>query len=148
MKIIIKAIATVFGIGYFPVAPGTVASAFCLALFWFCPEMTTVFWICLIVFLFLIGVWTSTKAEQFWGHDPSRVVADEFVGQLIVIVPFEKTAGFIIGAFVLFRLFDITKVAPVSYGEKLPGGWGIMMDDVIAGILAAVVLAGARLFLT
>lgn len=142
MKLITKIIATVFGIGYFPKAPGTAASAFCLAFFWFIPGIPPFYLAMVIIGLFFVGVWSSTRAEKIWGHDPSYIVIDEVVGQLITIAGFEKHISIVIGAFILFRLFDIVKCFPINYAEKLPKGWGVMLDDVAAGILAHLILWG------
>lgn len=141
MNFAIKSIATVFGIGYSPVAPGTISSLFCLVIYWFAPELPLHIWGVVIAGLFLIGVWVSTKAEKLWGYqDPSFIVIDEFVGQLIAVVGFQKQIYIAVGAFILFRLLDIIKFKPMNYVEKLPKGWGIMMDDVLAGIIAYVIL--------
>ena len=111
------------------------------------PPLPIHYWAIVILALFFIGVWVSFKAAEPGNHDPSFIVIDEFVGQLIAVAAFEKSIGFIVGGFILFRLFDITKWPPVGYGEKLPGGWGVMMDDVIAGVIGALILLGISQFI-
>jgi len=141
MNFIIKSIATVFGIGYFPLAPGTISSLFCLVFFWFAPEFPVHLWVIVIVVLFFLGVWVSTEAEKIWNlSDPSFIVIDEFVGQLITIFAFQKKISVVVGAFILFRFFDVIKCGPMRYSEKLRNGWGVMMDDVIAGMIGHVIL--------
>jgi len=124
--------------GYIPIAPGTGGSVLGLALF----SLVRVFGrpdleFCLVVLLFGLGIWSSTVATRHFGHeDPSVVVIDEVVGMLITLlwVPV-GWFGVMIG-FIAFRAFDIIKPFPTSSAERLPGGWGVMVDDVIAGIYA------------
>lgn len=97
----------------------------------------------LLLALFFLGSETGTRVEQLLGQkDPSRVVIDELVGQWLTILPLAAPTTFeLVAAFVLFRFFDIAKPAPVRASENwLPGGYGIMIDDVLAGIYAAIVL--------
>jgi phosphatidylglycerophosphatase A len=92
--------------------------------------------------LFLIGVWSAGKAEKIIGRvDPGQVVIDEVVGQIITFVATPRVSwiGLIVG-FILFRAFDIVKPFPARQAERLPGGWGIMMDDVVAGLYSLIVL--------
>ena len=94
---------------------------------------------------YMVGVWsTGAYAARTGGEDPSECVIDEVAGQWLACAAAPLSPlGFGI-AFVLFRLFDITKLWPVSLGERLRGGWGIMTDDVIAGALAAIIIAALR----
>jgi phosphatidylglycerophosphatase A len=143
---IATAISTFFGIGYARFAPGTLASAVALPLAWL------ILWkfgpLALLAgsaVLFLVGVWsTGLYASGVAREDPSECVIDEVAGQWLAcaVAPL-SLVGFAI-AFALFRLFDITKLWPVSVGEKLPGGWGIMTDDMVAGAMAAAIIAGLR----
>ncbi len=141
-------IATCGGVGYFPVAPGTAGSAVGVGLVaalgtigvarpWF-----RVLLICLALSIFLIGAWAATEAEKFFGKpDPGYVVVDEVAGQLFALVaqPDASWKWLLIG-FILFRAFDIIKPFPARQAERLPGGWGIMVDDVVAGAYSAVAL--------
>jgi phosphatidylglycerophosphatase A len=102
--------------------------------------------------LFVVGVWSAGKAEEFFGRkDPGQVVVDEVMGQVVVFLAassrFRLTWKWLLAGFVLFRLFDILKPPPLRSMERLPGGWGIMMDDLGAGIYSAValLLLGVRL---
>ena len=139
-------LSTVLGVGYSRVAPGSVASAVALPFAWLIVwKLGAIALVGASVLAFLIGVWsTGAYARRIDRSDPSECVIDEVAGQWLAcaFAPL-SLVGFAI-AFVLFRIFDITKLWPVSEGEKLPGGWGIMTDDVIAGALSAAVIAGLR----
>lgn len=94
----------------------------------------------LILVFFFLGVKSADELEAEWGHDPSKIVVDEMVGVWIAMlfVPFNFTNLFL--AFVLFRIFDIWKPFGIRRMEALKGGWGVMMDDVLAGVYALVVM--------
>lgn len=139
-------LATVFGVGRAPVAPGTVASAVALPFAWLILwKLGPVALVVASLAAYLIGVWsTDVYARKSGKDDPSECVIDEVAGQWLACAAAPLSlAGFAV-AFALFRVFDITKLWPVSEGEKLPGGWGIMTDDMIAGALAAGLIAAAR----
>jgi phosphatidylglycerophosphatase A len=97
-----------------------------------------------IIIITVIGVLACTRVEAEWGKDPSRVVIDEVAGVLVSLI--SRPAGLreVLAAFLLFRFFDIVKPPPVNKLETLPGGLGIMADDIAAGILSAISLAGIR----
>ena len=87
----------------------------------------------------LLGVWISARACDYWGHDPSRTVIDEVAGSMASVMLLPKSLALWIIAFLAFRAYDILKLPPAKTVEdKLPGGWGIMLDDVVAGIYAFV----------
>jgi phosphatidylglycerophosphatase A len=134
-------LATGFGSGYLPVAPGTAGSLVGLALFW--PMAGLPFgWIAAATaVVFLLGVASATSvARQVGLEDPGLVVVDEIVGMWISLffVPF--TPVNILAAFLLFRFMDIVKPYPARDLEHLREGWGIMADDVMAGIYANLAL--------
>jgi phosphatidylglycerophosphatase A len=145
-------IATGLGAGYFPVAPGTAGSAVGLVLVIALRQagLDPVRWaVCLTAtsgLLFVLGVWSAGKAEKVFARvDPGQVVIDEVVGQIITFIatPGVTWRGLIAG-FILFRVFDIIKPFPARRAERFPGGWGIMLDDVVAGLysLLALVILG------
>ena len=150
-------ISTGFGSGFFPGAPGTFAGGIAL-LIWYglylllssnVLVITTIF---LIVATTLIGVWTSNVMEKYWGEDPRAVVIDEYVGTwipLLVAPSGEHTIWVAIIGFVLFRLIDIFKPLGCRWiDQNIKGGWGVMLDDVLAGFYALLLLlAGKSLFL-
>lgn len=145
-------IGTGFGSGFSPFAPGTagalLASIIWVALYFLVP-FTTLWCITLgLVILFtLAGIWAANKLEACWGEDPSRVVVDEMVGvwvPLLAVPNNEQWYWYVIGAFVLFRIFDIAKPLGIRKMESLKGGVGVMMDDVLAGIYSYVLLVGVK----
>ena len=111
----------------------------------------------LLVTLGVLGIWAAGQAEAFFGRsDDGRIVIDEVVGQLIALVPLLGEVGRLLGVvdwliwavtgFVLFRVFDIWKPGPVRWAERrFEGGLGVVLDDVVAGALAAVVLSAGML---
>ena len=136
------AIATAGYIGYFPIASGTVGSAGGLVLYaLLLPLQSTVIDVSAIVILGALGVWAGTTAERYFGGiDPGPVVIDEVVGMLITLLFVPPSWAAAIAAFLLFRLFDVLKPYPSSRFEHLPGGWGVMADDVMAAIYANLAL--------
>lgn len=92
------------------------------------------------VVVFVVSIWSAGVAEQTYGHDAKKIVIDEWAGMFIsvIMVPF-SLPNYVI-AFVAFRLFDVVKIPPARQCENLPGGWGITMDDVVAGIQANLLL--------
>lgn len=138
-------IATWFGSGYLPKAPGTWGSLAALPFAWvilsFIPN--PLFLLAASVALLPIGVWASgLHSKTLDTHDAGEIVVDEVVGQWIVlaVAPY-SLLGWLV-AFVLFRLFDVLKPWPISWIDKrVSGGWGIMLDDVAAGIFAAVTVS-------
>jgi phosphatidylglycerophosphatase A len=141
-------IATGFGAGYFPIAPGTVGSAVGLALVIAFRRTSldcaglAVSLAALAVLLFALGVWSAGKAEKAFGRvDPGQVVIDEVAGQVLTFVATPRIAwtGLIAG-FIVFRVFDIVKPFPARRAERFPGGWGIMVDDAVAGLYSLIVL--------
>lgn len=143
-------IGTGFGSGFSPFAPGT-AGALLATLIWFglsfCVSNVCLLWLTVVLILVFTGagVWATNRLEPFWGEDPSRVVVDEMVGVWIALLA--APAGhiwYMSGAFALFRLFDIFKPLGIRRMESLPGGIGVMMDDILAGVYGFMVLIVAR----
>ncbi|MDL2224165.1 phosphatidylglycerophosphatase A [Bacteroidales bacterium OttesenSCG-928-M06] len=141
-----KIIATGFGAGYFPVAPGTVGALLgvgiwsVIALFFSSVNLLIITLGLIIVFTGL-GIVSSNQLIPIWGEDPSRIVIDETVGvwiPLLAVTSFDIC--FVIAAFVLFRLFDIFKPLGIRKMEALKGGVGIMMDDILAGFYSLLVI--------
>jgi phosphatidylglycerophosphatase A len=136
-------IATWFGIGLVKWAPGTFASLAALPLAWILRSYTGPLGLAMAAgALFVVGTWAAARYERRTGtHDSSAIVVDEVVGQWItlLLIPAELTVYAL--AFVLFRLFDILKPWPISLADRrIGGGFGVMFDDVLAGIVAAVFL--------
>jgi len=133
-------IATGGGVGYMPFAPGTFGSLLGVVLYVGLAALPLMVYGVVVAALALVGVWISTEAEQLLGQkDASVIVIDEVVGILIALwgISLGHEVSIALG-FGLFRLFDIIKPWPAL--EQLPRGWGVMMDDVFAGVLALAVL--------
>ncbi|HEX9972894.1 MAG TPA: phosphatidylglycerophosphatase A [bacterium] len=153
MSILAKIISTGFGVGYFPLAPGTMGSLAALIVYWICPEINALQLAMIILGTSALGIYTATITEremknklgQEKGIDPGIVVIDEVIGMLIALLFVPKTPFYLIAAFILFRIFDIAKPYPVRRMEKFPGGWGIVLDDVIAGICANIAIQLGRI---
>lgn len=135
-------IAAGFGTGYAPLAAGTVASLAAAVvgagLLWWSP------WALVVAALAAtFGGWWAVAAGGIEG-DPGWVVIDEFAGQFIALLGIAAvTPAWVAAAFVLFRLFDITKLGPVGWAERRHGAFGVMADDVVAGMIAGALLWGA-----
>ncbi|MBV5319438.1 MAG: phosphatidylglycerophosphatase A [Chlorobium phaeobacteroides] len=132
-----KVLSTCGGLGYFPAAPGTFVSFIAVLLFVFTPlcRDTAILFI-VIAFGFFLGAWAGGVMESAFGDDPSIVTIDELVGQWIALAALPAGLPAVVLAFVFFRFFDIAKPGLVDRAQQLPGGWGIMVDDLLAGIFA------------
>jgi phosphatidylglycerophosphatase A len=146
-----KIIATGFGAGYAPKAPGTAGAALAWAIWWAAGQALAApcglfaATLVLIVVFTVLGVWSSGVVEKAWGKDPSRVVVDEMVGVWIPLLAVsDGNICYALAAFVLFRLFDIFKPLGIRKAEALKGGWGVMADDVAAGLYSLVILIVLR----
>ena len=142
MKLLAKVFSTFFGAGYFPLAPGTFASLLAALLYKsYLHRLDGKFYSSLIVIVFLGGaVSAGAFSRQVGQKDPRKVVIDEVCGQWIAYVLAPSTWTVTAIGFILFRVFDVLKPFPIRNSEKLPRGWGIMMDDVLAGIYSALLL--------
>ncbi len=141
-------IATCGGLGYLPVAPGTAGSVGGVVLvaalarlpvggLWPSAALGAV-----ALAVFAVGVWSAGRAAAFFGRkDPGQVVIDEVLGQMMTFLarPHASWKWLLVGL-VLFRVFDVTKPFPARQAERLPGGWGIVLDDALAGGYSLVAL--------
>lgn len=141
-----------FGSGLTPVAQGTFGSLAALLPWLLLRQLPLIAWLLVLLVGFVIGVWACDVAGRALGVDDHRsLVWDEFIGQWITLLPLLVPAllparGFqwwmILAGFVLFRLFDVWKPWPIRWMDRqLKGGMGVMLDDVVAGTFAALVLA-------
>jgi len=145
MNSVAAVLASWFGCGYAPLAPGTAGSlaaavlAYVAGRYWGAAPWVFLF---LGAALLLPGVWAASRMQRITGRaDPAVVVLDEVVGQWIGLAGASSLDGRqVFAAFLLFRLLDITKPFPVGKLEGVPGGWGVMLDDVMAGAYAALVM--------
>ena len=130
-------LATCFKIGYLPIAPGTWGSMVAIIGWWLWLQyLDPLVFIVLIIAIFAIGVFTTNTIIAHTGEkDPSRVIIDEVAGQWLGLLILPDGMLYIVGAFVLFRFLDIFKPWPIRQMEQFPKGWGVMLDDTLAGLL-------------
>ena len=133
-------VTTGLGTGFAPIAPATAGSALACVVLWFLPGTRTWPGFLLILPFFFIGVWLATRGEDRYGHDGRPIVIDELLGQWITLLFAHQTLRLFVAGFLLFRLFDIWKPLGIRQSQKLPAGWGVMMDDLLAGGLALLCL--------
>ena len=136
-------ISTCLGIGYIPKGGGTVAAvACCIAWYFAWTNGNEHFWTPVLVTLAIlaIGVWSSGKMEALWGKDSYRVVIDEVAGMCLTLLFVPVRWQYVLIGLVLFRFFDIAKPLYIRKMEALDGGWGVMMDDVLAGAYSNLIL--------
>lgn len=132
-----RLIATCFGLGYAPFAPGTVVSLAAVLCYYLVPQLQDIrVMIPAVVAVTAAGVWSGGVMERRYGEDPSIVTIDELAGQWIALLALPATVPSLMLAFVTFRFFDIAKPGPVDRIQRLHGGWGIMADDLLAGLFA------------
>ena len=137
-------LASAFGAGYSPVASGTVGSFVTVVAIWLLP-LTPLRIAVALVIVVLVGIWAGSRVERVLGKkDPGVIVVDEVAGMLLSVVLLPRTIPVLITAFLLFRLFDIWKPFPARESQALTGGMGVMVDDLIAGVYALVLVLGAR----
>ena len=140
-----RVVATAFGSGYSPFAPGTAGSAVGLLLFWPMAALRWPWQAVASAVLFVVGSLAAGRVSQRVGlKDPGIVVVDEVVGQWVTLTALPLTPITAVLGFLLFRAMDIVKPWPARDLERVPGGWGIMADDVAAGVYAHLLL---RVFL-
>ncbi len=138
MKSISTWVATFFGVGKIPLAPGTWASLVATFLFYPLLDLRWPYYGAILLFVFFAGAFAGTQYARRLGEvDPSSAVIDEVLGMGVAMFGLSKAhVEYCVMAFILFRLFDIWKPYPIRRVEKLPGGWGIMTDDLVAGLYA------------
>ncbi len=147
-KTVIKLIATGLGSGYSPFAPGTAGTLVAIPLYLALSPLSWPLYLASVSLLTLLAVYASGEAEKIFGRkDSPRIVIDEIVGFLWSLALIGLTGWRIVAAFFLFRIFDILKPQPARWcQDRLPGGWGVVMDDVMAGLWANVVIQVALRF--
>ncbi|MCX6112882.1 MAG: phosphatidylglycerophosphatase A [Proteobacteria bacterium] len=149
-KFFSKTFSTFFWLGFLPAAPGTwgALGAFVLWVL-FLRHMDIRFYVLTIILLSAIGIYTADFAEKhiFKKHDSPHIVIDEACGFFVSMIGVSTGIYWGIAGFILFRIFDIWKPYPINKFQSLPGGFGIMVDDIGAGIYVAIILNAAGYFL-
>jgi phosphatidylglycerophosphatase A len=142
MSNLIKIAASGLGTGYIPFAPGTFGAILGLGVYWFLSPLPHYIYIPTVVAFVFLSVWVSSKASILYGtKDPQKINIDEIAGLLVTFIFHQWTIIAAVAGLVLFRIFDIAKPFPIRWVERrFPGGWGIVLDDVVAGIYANIAL--------
>ncbi len=142
MNMFSKVTATFFGVGYFPLAPGTVTSAIIVLLYkFFLHRLSWPVYLLLFFLLFGLGTFVAdVYSRMVKKEDPRTVVIDEAAGQFIALFLLGPQWTLCVASFLLFRIFDIVKPFPIKKAETFPGGFGIMLDDVVAAIFAGILI--------
>ncbi len=136
MKALAKIVATGLYSGYFPIVPGTIGTIPAWIIAWFLLGQDQVLLIVATVITCILSVWSAGKAEELFGHDAKKIVIDEWAGMFISVLFLPYRLDVYIAAFVFFRFYDVIKPYPADKCESAPGGWGVTLDDVFAGIYA------------
>lgn len=141
----VNLLASLFGAGYIPFMPGTFGSIAAYAVYLLLPNALyegVAMWYSLagLAFISFIAVYISGKAEKDLGADAPQIVIDELCGFFVATLFLPKSWLIGLYALVLFRVFDIAKPFPINRSQKLAGGWGVVIDDLLAGIYANVLL--------
>ena len=151
MKLFSKYFVTLFGIGYAPIAPGTLGSIFAILIWYISIKFINIylFYLILIISLSvsfkLINIYLISEVKD----DPSEVIIDEYIGQsipLLFLIDFNLFE--VLLAFCAFRFFDITKIYPINRAENLSGAKGVIIDDIIAGIYSLIIIMIYKIILS
>ncbi len=135
-----KFIGSGFFTGYFPIASGTVGSAAAIVIYLIPGFEKLVVIIPATLVIIFYGIYIGTKFEAEYGKDPAQCTIDEVAGTWISLIALPKSIGIIIATFLLWRILDIIKPPPARNLERLKGGLGIMIDDVISGIYTLIIM--------
>ncbi|OGW53508.1 MAG: hypothetical protein A2Z60_01170 [Nitrospirae bacterium RIFCSPLOWO2_02_42_7] len=139
---IIKFLASGFYSGYSPAVPGTVGSLIGVLAYLLLQNLSSIRYLTVVSFIFIAGVYISNEAEKIYGKkDSPHIVIDEVSGMLLTYLALPQWWGFLLAGFVFFRIFDILKPFPIRLiDRRLGGGWGIMLDDILAGVYANILI--------
>ncbi len=143
MSFLARAIATVFGAGLSPIAPGTMGTAVAVPVAWLAAGLSWWAFGAVTLATIIVGIWSANGADRHWGtHDSGRIVIDEVAGYFVTMAIIDRSDWLALGVgFVVFRFFDIVKPPPVRYlDQSLGGGTGVVLDDVAAGIYGLLVM--------
>lgn len=140
MNLLVKTLASGFFSGYLKPFPGTWGTIPAWLIGYFLIRGDQYILGAAILVTFVVGVITATQAEKALGKDASPIVIDEWAGMFVSLIAIPYSLEWYVVAFFAFRFYDIVKIPPGRQAERLPGGWGVMLDDIIAGIHTAITL--------
>ncbi len=133
--------ATGFGAGFSPIVPGTMGTLIAVPIYYFLSSIFSPLYELTLFAFFFFSSWVAGQAERYWEKkDDRRIVIDEIMGFLVTMLWVRKSPLFIAGGFILFRFFDILKPFPIRHLEHVKSGFGVVLDDVLAGVYANIVL--------
>ena len=137
-----KIVTTVFGIGYIAKGGGTIAAIFYCIIWLLLPAgfSQSIWQVIITILIIFTGVWCSNYVDAIWGKDSSKVVIDEVAGMAISLLFVPQNYKYVIICLILFRFFDILKPLGIKKLESLPKGWGVMADDVLAGLYSLAII--------
>ncbi|MCP4582954.1 MAG: phosphatidylglycerophosphatase A [candidate division Zixibacteria bacterium] len=147
VQIFHKFFATGIFTGYLPIAPGSWGSLLTCIILWFFWPPLWYYQLLIIAIFYPIAVYFAGKGVNYYGHDGKPIVIDEIIGQAVTLFMAPHSVVAYILGFFIFRLYDIIKPQPARSWEKLPGGLGIVADDIAAGVYAAITLQLIVVFL-
>jgi phosphatidylglycerophosphatase A len=141
MRFFVLLFATGFGAGFSPVVPGTVGTLFAVPIYFFISSIPSPLYEVTLATFFFLSSWIAGQAEQYRGKkDDPRIVIDEIMGFLVTMLWVPKSLFSIVAGFILFRFFDILKPFPIRRLERVRSGYGVVLDDVLAGIYSNIIL--------
>lgn len=141
MNYFIVILATGLGVGYSPIAPVTLGTLVAIPIYYFLSAIPFPLYEITLAGFFFLAVWISEKSEAVFGKkDDPKIIIDEMMGFFITMLWVPKTTLFVIFGFILFRFFDILKPPPIRLVERVRGGYGVVLDDVLAGVYANIIL--------
>ncbi len=141
MNFFVLLFATGFGVGFSPIVPGTMGTLMAIPIYYFLSSISTPLYELTLATLFFFSSWIAGQAERYWEKkDDQRIVIDEIMGFLVTMLWLPKSPLFIIAGFLLFRFFDILKPFPIRRLQRVKAGYGVVLDDVLAGVYANLVL--------
>ena len=151
MKLFSKYFVTLFGIGYSPLAPGTLGSIFAILIWYMSIKFINIYFFYLIliislsIYFKLINIYLISEVKD----DPSEVIIDEYIGQSIpLLFLIDYNLYEVLLAFCAFRFFDITKIYPINRAEQMSGAKGVIIDDIIAGIYSLIIIMFYKIILS
>jgi phosphatidylglycerophosphatase A len=134
-------LAAGFGAGFSPVVPGTMGTLVAIPIYYFISSISTPLYEVTLATFFFLSSWIAGQAERHWDKkDDRRIVIDEIMGFLVTMLWVPKSLFFIIAGFILFRFFDILKPFPIRHLERVKSGYGVVLDDILAGIYSNIIL--------
>jgi phosphatidylglycerophosphatase A len=147
--VVVVSLASAFGLGYVPKAPGTFGTLAALPLWWLSASWPVLAQVGLALAVTVFAIVVAGAAERVYGgHDAQRIVIDEVAGMLCTVIAVPWSFGVAVAAFALFRVLDATKPPPIRwFDQHVGGGFGVVIDDVVAGLIGCALLHGGRLVL-